>query len=73
VRLSDEKTRITRVRDGFDFLGFRMTLGIGQSGNLVPKIKAPQKAVTRIIQRLNEVMRYWGEVPVISVRRAGSY
>ena len=26
VRLSDEKTRITHVRDGFDFLGFRMTL-----------------------------------------------
>jgi len=58
VRLSDEKTRITHVRDGFDFLGFRMTLGIGQSGNLVPKIKVPQKAITRIVQRLNEVMRY---------------
>jgi len=58
VRLSDEKTRITHVRDGFDFLGFRMTLGIGQSGNLVPKIKVPQKAITRIVQRLNDVMRY---------------
>jgi RNA-directed DNA polymerase len=58
VQLSDEKTRITHVRDGFDFLGFHMTLGIGQGGNLVPKIKVPRKAVTRIVQRLNEVMRY---------------
>jgi hypothetical protein len=58
VQLSDEKTRITHVRDGFDFLGFHMTLRIGQGGNLVPKIKVPRKAVTRIVQRLNEVMRY---------------
>jgi RNA-directed DNA polymerase len=58
VRLSDEKTRITHVRDGFDFLGFHMTLGIGQGGNLVPKIKVPRKAVTRIVKRLSEAMCY---------------
>ena len=58
VRLSDEKTRITHVRDGFDFLGFRMALGVGQGGTLVPQIKVPRKATTRIIQRLKEVMRY---------------
>jgi RNA-directed DNA polymerase len=58
VQLSDEKTRITHVRDGFDFLGFRLTLGIGKGGHLVPKIKVPRKATTRIVQRLNEAMRF---------------
>ncbi len=58
VCLSDEKTRITHVRDGFDFLGFRMTLGVGQGGTHVPRIKVPRKAITRIVQRLNEAMRY---------------
>ena len=58
VRLSDEKTRITHVRDGFDFLGFSMTLGVGKGGHLVPKIKVPRKATTRIVQRLNEAMRF---------------
>jgi 5-methylcytosine-specific restriction endonuclease McrA len=58
VRLSDEKTRITHVRDGFDFLGFRMTLSVGKGGTLVPKIKVPRKATIRIVQRLKEVMRY---------------
>jgi RNA-directed DNA polymerase len=58
VRLSEEKTRITHVRDGFDFLGFHMVLGTGQSGKFVPKIHVPRKAITRIIRRLNDVMRY---------------
>ena len=58
VRLSDEKTRITHVRDGFGFLGFHMTFGIGKGGHLVPKIKVPRKATTRIVQRLNEAIRF---------------
>ncbi len=32
VELSMDKTRITHVRDGFDFLGFHLELGIGQRG-----------------------------------------
>ena len=58
VRLSAEKTRITHIRDGFDFLGFRMILGVGQSGEFVPKIQVPRKAITRATQRINDAMRY---------------
>ncbi|MCH7725253.1 MAG: group II intron reverse transcriptase/maturase [Planctomycetes bacterium] len=58
LQLSDEKTRITHVRDGFDFLGFRMVFDTGQSGKSVPKIHVPRKAITRVIRRLNEAMRY---------------
>jgi len=58
VELSMEKTRITHVRDGFDFLGFHLQLGIGQRGNHVPKVKVPRKALTNVIRRLNEAMRW---------------
>jgi len=58
VELSMEKTRITHVRDGFDFLGFRLEFGVGQRGKYVPKIKVPRKAVTNAARRLNEAMRY---------------
>jgi len=58
LELSAEKTKITHVRDGFEFLGFRLEQGIGQKGKLVPKIKIGQKAISDIRLRLNEVTRY---------------
>lgn len=58
LELSMEKTRITQVRDGFDFLGFHLELGIGQRGQLVPKVRVPRKALTKAVFRLNEAMRW---------------
>ncbi len=57
VELSLEKTRITHVRDGVDFLGFHLELGIGKNGKYVPKIKVPRKAVTNAVQGLRKAMR----------------
>ena len=57
LQLSQEKTKITHVRDGFDFLGFHLEQGIGQRGKFVPKIKVGQKAITAITNRLDEVIR----------------
>ncbi len=58
LQLSMEKTKVTHVRDGFDFLGFHLTQGIGQKGRSVPKIKIGPEAITDIKQRLNEATRY---------------
>ena len=58
VELSMEKTRVTHVRDGFDFLGFHLQFGIAQRGKYVPKIRIPRKALTNAKQRLNEAMRW---------------
>ena len=58
VQLSLEKTRITHVRDGFDFLGFHLRLGIGCNGKYVPKVRVPRSAITRGIRGLNEAMRW---------------
>lgn len=53
-----EKTRITHVRDGFDFLGFHLELEIGQQGKFIPKTKVPRRAISRAVRRLNEAMRF---------------
>jgi len=58
LELSMEKTKVTHVRDGFNFLGFRLEQGIGRNGKLVPKIRIGQKAISDIRLRLNEVTRY---------------
>lgn len=58
VELSLEKTRITHVRDGFNFLGFRLQFGVGRNGKTVPKVRVPRSALTNGIRRLNEAMRW---------------
>lgn len=58
LELLVEKTRITHVRDGFDFLGFRLCRETGQRGVEVPKIKVGEKAKKNIRLRLDEALRY---------------
>jgi len=58
LELSVEKTHVTHVRDGFDFLGFRLEMSTGRSGRRVPKIKIGPKAKRNLRQRLNDAMRH---------------
>ncbi len=58
LELSAEKTHVTHVRDGFDFLGFRIVKEVGQRGTSVPKIKVSEKAEKRLRLRLSEATRY---------------
>jgi RNA-directed DNA polymerase len=57
LRLSTEKTHITHVRDGFDFLGFRLNCGIGKTGKTVPKIKVGQKGIQNFKQGIYDAVR----------------
>ena len=69
LELSAEKTRITHVRDGYDFLGFNISVGCWQMhGKAVPKVKVGRKAITNIQHRLGEVLRYRPMQESISVR-----
>lgn len=58
LQLSTEKTRITHVQEGFDFLGFRIERSMGKRGRFVPKIKVTTKAVAQARVRLDQAMRY---------------
>jgi RNA-directed DNA polymerase len=68
LELSAEKTRITHVRDGYDFLGFNISVGVGRAGGLVPKVKVGRKAITNIHERLEAVLTYRPRQESISVR-----
>lgn len=68
LELSVEKTRITHVRDGYDFLGFNISTGVGKSGKIVPKIRVGRKAITSIRNRLNEALLWRPTQESISVR-----
>ena len=68
LQLSEEKTNITHVRDGFDFLGFYLKVGIGQRGVSVPKIRVPQEAITNAQRRLAQAMRYRPQQESVAIR-----
>ena len=68
LELSAEKTRITHMRDGYDFLGFNISVGVGKSGEVVPKVRVGRKAITNIQRRLEEAIRYRPTQESISVR-----
>jgi RNA-directed DNA polymerase len=68
LELSAEKTRITHVRDGYDFLGFNIRAGVGKAGEVVPKIKVGRKAITNVLAQLGEVLRQRPMQESISVR-----
>jgi group II intron reverse transcriptase/maturase len=68
LELSAEKTRITHVRDGYDFLGFNISVGVGRTGQFVPKVKVGRKAVTNILVSLEDAIRYRTRQESVSVR-----
>jgi group II intron reverse transcriptase/maturase len=68
LTLSAEKTRITHVGDEFNFLGFRISRGVGRGGNLVPKVKVGKKAVRNIHRRLSEATRFRPHQESIALR-----
>ena len=68
LELSAEKTHVTHVRDEVNFLGFRLSKGMGQRGNQVPKIKIGEKAKKNIRLRLSEAIRYRSQQESIPVR-----
>jgi RNA-directed DNA polymerase len=52
LELSEEKTKVTHITEGFDFLGYRIIRSIGTSGKMVPKVLVPEKAVKRFRQEI---------------------
>lgn len=68
LQLSVEKTKVTHVRDGFDFLGFNLSYGKGQKGRMVPKIKIGQKALKNIRRNLDKELRYCAHQESMAMR-----
>jgi RNA-directed DNA polymerase len=47
LKLSEEKTKVTHITEGFQFLGYWIVRTIGARGSMVPKVHIPESAIKR--------------------------
>jgi RNA-directed DNA polymerase len=56
LTLSEEKTKVTQITEGFHFLGYRIIRSTGTSGKMVPKVLIPEKAIKRVRQEIKRML-----------------
>src|SRR5262249_12146828 len=56
LKLSEEKTKVTHITEGFTFLGYRITRSIGGSGKMVPKVEIPQEAIKKFRYKISGML-----------------
>jgi RNA-directed DNA polymerase len=56
LELSIEKTKVTHVAEGFEFLGFLVERNVGMSGKLAPRIRIPAKAVEKVRKKIQSAL-----------------
>ena len=54
LKLSDEKTKITHLNDGFEFLGFRLRRSMGHKG-MATKVTIPKSAVAKVVAKIKAI------------------
>jgi 5-methylcytosine-specific restriction endonuclease McrA len=47
LKLSEEKTKVTHITEGFRFLGYKVIREVGGKGKMVPKVLIPDNAIKR--------------------------
>jgi RNA-directed DNA polymerase len=56
LTLSEEKTKVTHITEGFDFLGYRIIRRIGTRGEMVPTVLIPEKAIKQFRLKVREIL-----------------
>jgi RNA-directed DNA polymerase len=56
LTLSEEKTKVTHITEGFDFLGYRVIRSIGTKGKMVPKVLIPEKAIKQFRYKIRGIL-----------------
>jgi RNA-directed DNA polymerase len=56
LTLSEEKTKVTHLTDGFDFLGYRIIRSIGTKGKMIPKVLIPDKAIKQFCHKVRRIL-----------------
>ena len=56
LTLSEEKTKVTHITEGFDFLGYRIIRSTGTKGKMVAKVLIPEKAINRFRNKVREIL-----------------
>lgn len=52
LELSEEKTKVTHINDGFIFLGFWIHREIGQKGKMTTKVEIPKDAICKVLSKI---------------------
>ena len=55
LKMSEEKTKVTHITEGFIFLGYKIIREIGTRGEMVTKVHIPEKAIQRARFELNRI------------------
>src|SRR5438270_12738471 len=56
LTLSEEKTKVTHITEGFKFLGFWIERSIGETGKMVPKVTIPESAIQKFRYKIREIL-----------------
>jgi RNA-directed DNA polymerase len=56
LELSLEKTKVTHISEGFEFLGFRIDRNIVGSGRWAPRIRIPMRAMEKVRGKLRTAL-----------------
>jgi RNA-directed DNA polymerase len=56
LELSMEKTTVTHISEGFEFLGFTIDRTIAGSGKWAPRIRIPMRAMRKVQRKLREAL-----------------
>jgi Group II intron, maturase-specific domain len=56
LKLSEEKTKVTHITEGFKCLGFWITRSMGQRGKMVPKVLVPDSAIKRFQHAVRRIL-----------------
>jgi len=56
LTLSDDKTKVTHITEGFPFLGYWLERSTGATGRMVPKVLIPASAMTRFRHKVREIL-----------------
>jgi group II intron reverse transcriptase/maturase len=56
LTLSEEKTKVTHITEGFDFLGYKIIRSIGTKGKMVPKVLIPKEAIKQFQYKVHEML-----------------
>ena len=56
LTLSEEKTKVTHITEGFHFLGYRVIRKRGKNGNTVAKVEIPKAAVKKFQAKIRRIL-----------------
>jgi 5-methylcytosine-specific restriction endonuclease McrA len=56
LTLSEEKTKVTHITEGFTFLGYRIIREMGMNGRMIAKVEIPETTIKKFQHRMRRIL-----------------